>query len=109
MESGLVFNVQRYSVLDGPGIRTVLFLKGCPLHCAWCHNPEGIRRRSELVYFESKCVHCGACVEACPNCAREIISGELVYHRERCGRCGLCLEACYADALCLYGRKVSVD
>ncbi len=105
---GVIFDLKRFAVHDGPGIRTVLFLKGCTLNCAWCHNPEGIRRQAELVYFEAKCVHCGACADACPNGAREIIADELVYHQERCQQCGQCLEACYAEAVFLYGHLVSV-
>ena len=105
---GIIFDLKRFAVHDGPGIRTVLFLKGCTLNCAWCHNPEGIRRSPELVYFESKCVHCAACIDACPNGARQMIAGELVYQRDRCTQCGQCMEACYANALFLYGRTVSV-
>lgn len=106
---GSIFDIKRFAVHDGPGIRTTVFLKGCLLSCAWCHNPEGIRRQAELVYFESRCMHCGACVEACPNQAREIIAGEMVYHPERCELCAKCLEACYTGALFQYGQETSVD
>jgi len=66
MRSGLVFNIQKYSVHDGPGIRTTVFLKGCPLCCSWCHNPEGISPRRELILVESRCLVCGQCRKACP-------------------------------------------
>ena len=91
--SGAIFDIKRFAVHYGPGVRTTVFLKGCLLSCAWCHNPEGIRRQAEMVYFENRCIHCGACVEACPNQAREIIAGEMVYHRERCEMCAKCLDA----------------
>ena len=66
METGILFNVQRFSVHDGPGIRTTLFFKGCPLRCQWCHNPEGYRARPELSFQAAKCIGCGACERACP-------------------------------------------
>ena len=74
MQNGLVFNIQKYSLHDGPGIRTTVFLKGCPLHCPWCHNPEGISRRREIVVLESRCLGCGQCRLACRYGA--IIPGE---------------------------------
>jgi pyruvate formate lyase activating enzyme len=107
--SGSIFDIKRFAVHDGPGIRTTVFLKGCLLSCEWCHNPEGIHRQAELVYFESRCIHCGACVEACPNQAREIIAGEMVYHPERCEMCARCLEACYAGAIFQYGQETNVE
>jgi pyruvate formate lyase activating enzyme len=106
--TGTIFDLKRFAVHDGPGIRTTVFLKGCPLHCAWCHNPEGIHRQAQWVWFESRCIGCDACLAACPNAALERVSGELVVHHERCDQCGRCREACYADALFLYGRQVSV-
>jgi pyruvate formate lyase activating enzyme len=106
--TGTLFDIKRFAVHDGPGIRTVLFLKGCTLHCDWCHNPEGIRRQPDLVHFESKCVQCGACVAACPNQALELQAGGITIDRQRCEHSGECLEVCYAGALFRYGREVSV-
>ena len=105
---GTIFDLKRFAVHDGPGIRTTVFFKGCPLSCAWCHNPEGIQHQPELVRFETRCIGCEACLAACWNGAHEKIDGEMVYHREYCELCGDCREACYADALFMYGRKVSV-
>ncbi len=107
--SGNIFDIKRFAVHDGPGVRSTVFLKGCLLACAWCHNPEGIRRQAELVYFENRCIHCGACVEACPNQAREFIAGEMVYHAERCEMCAKCLEACYTGAIFQYGQETSIE
>ncbi len=105
---GTIFDLKRFAVHDGPGVRTVVFLKGCPLSCAWCHNPEGQARPVELVYLENLCIRCGACAAACPNGARAWVEGSMVYHPELCTQCGRCLEACYAGALLQYGRQVSI-
>ena len=110
-ESGAIFDIKRFAVHDGPGIRTVVFLKGCPLRCVWCHNPEGIQMRAELIWYENKCVACGACFTACPQGAHEMIPGDppqRVYHRERCQQCGRCVETCYAEALTLTGKTMTV-
>ena len=66
MMKGIVFDIQHYAVYDGPGIRTIVFLKGCPLNCAWCHNPESQIMKPQMSYFRDRCVKCGTCVEACP-------------------------------------------
>lgn len=96
---------------DGPGIRTTVFFKGCPLRCAWCHNPEGMAREPELSFTRQKCALCGACAVACPNGAHQIDidTGEHRIDRSRCARCGKCVEACYPQALMIYGRNVTVD
>lgn len=107
--TGLVFNVQRFSIHDGPGIRTTVFLKGCPLRCFWCHNPEGVYPRLEVQFHSSRCIGCGECARICPPGAQELLpSGERVYHRERCITCGECVEACFAESLQITGREVSV-
>ena len=109
MERGLVFNLQKYSVHDGPGIRTTVFLKGCPLCCAWCHNPEGIAARPELLVLESRCATCGACREACPFGAVAVGTGALPTDLPDCTRCGACVEACPSGARQMAGREWTVD
>ncbi len=108
--TGIIFDIKRYAVHDGPGIRTTVFLKGCPLTCIWCHNPEAISLSPELVVHPEKCIICGACLEQCPLKAHETtVNGERIFHRERCEACGKCVEVCYAEALTMYGKNVSVE
>ena len=107
--TGRVFDVKRFAVHDGPGIRTTVFLKGCPLRCAWCHNPEGISPAPEVAFISQKCIGCGACVRACPVGAHSIAGGVHAYERSGCTLCGACVEACYPQALVLYGRGVTVE
>lgn len=106
----LIFDIKKYAVHDGPGIRTTVFFKGCPLACRWCHNPEALLPRRELVLFEEKCLACGECFRVCPQAAHEKRSdGTRVYHRDRCVLCGACTEVCYAEALVMEGREVTVE
>lgn len=112
--TGRIFNIQRYSIHDGTGIRTLVFLKGCPLKCLWCSNPESQKSIPELGFIESRCTGsetCGApCVFACPVEAIRL-NGEnrLIVDRERCDACDKCAEACTEDALKVVGREMSVD
>ncbi|MEE8397725.1 MAG: glycyl-radical enzyme activating protein [Desulfobacterales bacterium] len=108
-EEGLIFDIKKLAVHDGPGIRTTVFFKGCPLHCWWCHNPEAIHPDPELVRFEAKCIGCGECFVVCPQHVHEALpDGTRAYHQERCLLCGKCVDVCYAEALVMEGRKVSV-
>ena len=107
--TGAVFNIQRFSIHDGPGIRTTVFLKGCALSCFWCHNPEGRRTTLELQFFPDRCTACMACVEACPTAAHEFIDGVHILHRERCVATGACVDTCYPQALRMNGKIMSVD
>ncbi len=108
--TGRVFDIQRFSIHDGPGIRTTVFLKGCPLRCLWCHNPEGIRPEPLLSFAADKCIACGSCVDACPNQAHVMDQQKgHVFLRERCTAIGKCAEVCPSRALELVGRDVSCD
>ena len=108
--AGWVFNVQRFSVHDGPGIRTTVFLKGCPLRCAWCCNPESQRAHPQVVFWEERCIGCGTCLAVCD---REAISLDAEGRRwtslERCDLCGRCLDECFSGALERIGRLASVE
>ncbi len=104
---GLVFNIMRFSLHDGPGIRTTVFLKGCPLRCWWCHNPEGLLPRPEVIYFEERCIRCGDCIRACPEEALRL-DGGVIHDPSLCKRCGECVDACSSGARQLAGRWMSV-
>jgi len=106
---GIVTNIQRFSIHDGPGIRTTVFLKGCNLRCFWCHNPETLSPKPELQLFLNRCIGCGACFERCPNHAHVLIDGQRTFHRELCTGCGACAETCYAEALVLVGETKTVE
>jgi len=105
--SGLTFDVAHFSTHDGPGIRTVVFLKGCPLSCLWCHSPDSQRPGPELVYMPNKCIECGRCVDICPREARQRVDGRLTTDRSLCDDCGKCAETCPPRALQLRGERVT--
>ncbi|WP_107689603.1 glycyl-radical enzyme activating protein [Coprothermobacter proteolyticus] len=105
---GTVFDVQRFAVHDGPGIRTLVFLKGCPLSCWWCQNPEGISPIPELMHFEFRCMRCGTCQEVCPQHALELTQGGVVIDRTQCTRCGVCAHYCPTTAWQMVGFTLSV-
>lgn len=105
----LLFDIKRYAINDGPGIRVTIFMKGCPLACVWCHNPEGISPRAEKLYTRKKCIGCGACVDVCPTGALTLTEAGIVTDRSLCRTCGRCAEVCPTLAMEMSGREYSID
>lgn len=106
---GTVFNIQRFSLYDGPGVRTVVFLKGCPLKCVWCHNPEGIEIRPQIMYDEMRCISCGDCGAVCPKHRHFLCEGRHLYLREGCDGCGKCAEVCPTGAVTVAGKLMETE
>jgi len=109
MTKGIIFNIQRYSIHDGPGIRTTVFLKGCPLNCWWCQNPESQLSGQEMIFWEDRCISCGACSTICPTGAIQIKNGIPVTEKEKCILCGKCIEKCPALAREMIGKKMTAE
>ncbi|NLE94278.1 MAG: glycyl-radical enzyme activating protein [Dehalococcoidia bacterium] len=109
MTEGIVFDIQRYSLQDGPGLRTLVFLKGCPLRCAWCSNPESQQPQPELLYDVNRCTLCGECCQACPKGAIVIRSGALAWNGDLCDTCGACVAACTHSARSIVGSRVTAS
>ncbi|MEZ0395426.1 MAG: glycyl-radical enzyme activating protein [Anaerolineales bacterium] len=106
---GTVFDIRRYSIHDGPGIRTAVFLKGCPLSCRWCHNPEGRAYGPELIFRPTRCILCDDCLPACPNAAISRRGDQIHIERLRCRVSGACAAVCPTEALEIVGREMSVE
>lgn len=104
-----IFNIQKYSLHDGPGIRTTVFFKGCPLSCKWCHNPESISKEIQIVRNESSCRMCGSCIIACPTKALKMKTDTIEFDRYKCISCGNCEDVCYHDAIKIVGKEMSVE
>jgi len=104
---GVLFNIQRYSLHDGPGIRTIPFLKGCPLSCKWCSNPESQRPQPELIFKKNDCIRCGKCVDICPQRALSVTNPYFI-DRSACIQCGKCCEVCPTQALEMKGKRMTV-
>ncbi len=108
-DEGIVFDIQRFSVHDGPGIRTLVFLKGCSLACRWCANPESQAAAPELLFDPAVCIACENCLTLCTQGAVHRQGQRMVFEKERCIGCGVCAEECYAEARVLKGRKMTVE
>lgn len=106
---GEIFDIKHFAVHDGPGIRTTIFLKGCPLHCVWCHNPEGMKRGRDLWVKREACIHCGTCVHTCPKQALSFRDGEVSVDRSLCDFCNLCVEKCPSRAMRRIDRMAEVQ
>ena len=107
-QTWIIFDIQRFAVNDGPGIRTTVFVKWCPLRCLWCHNPESFTGNPQLLFNAGKCIGCGSCYEVCPEGVHVTVEGKHVIQWDRCNACGECVEECYSGALELAGRRISV-
>lgn len=106
---GKIFDIQRFSVHDGPGIRTTIFFKGCNLRCFWCHNPESLSTGQEVQYLAMKCIGCGKCVACCPQACHSMPDGLHCYNRTACTSCGECVAVCPAEALSYVGKPYTVQ
>lgn len=109
MESGLIFNLQQFSTEDGPGIRTTVFLKGCPLRCPWCHNPEGLHPEPDLIWYDVRCLGLKDCLKACPEKALNLGPEGMRIDRRRCTLCGKCRDACPTGAMEIIGRSFTPE
>lgn len=109
MTNAIISNIQKFSVHDGPGIRSTVFMKGCPLNCLWCANPENICPKKQISYSRTKCICCGLCVNACPADAVKMEEDGVSFNRDLCIGCGNCAEACCTEACRITGREYSVE
>lgn len=107
--TGLIFDIKKFAIHDGPGIRTTVFFKGCPLKCLWCHNPESQEFKKEISLLPDKCIGCGYCLEVCPHHCHSTEDEKRVFDRKTCERCGVCTEKCYARALEVIGKEMTVS
>lgn len=106
---GIIFDIQPFSVYDGPGIRTTVFFKGCNLRCRWCHNPESWLTEPQLRFYPSKCIGCGKCFNICPNGAHVMTEDGHIIDRSKCTVCKECADNCYSDALLMSGRTIDSE
>ncbi len=109
MNSGVLFDIRKYSINDGPGIRTTLFFKGCPLNCRWCHNPESQSAAPEIMLRPKRCIACHTCVDRCPEGAIQILDHSLQTNRRLCKACGTCISTCYSEAREWVGYEITTS
>jgi pyruvate formate lyase activating enzyme len=109
MATGRIFNIQRCATEDGPGLRTTLFFKGCSMRCIWCHNPEGIDPGFQVMWVESRCRRCGACIDVCPNGAISVTASGMLTDVGKCTVCGKCMAACLNNAREISGEEITVE
>ncbi len=109
MLKGMITSIQRFSLNDGPGIRTTVFFKGCNMHCKWCHNPETIQKKNELMVHLDECIGCGHCIEVCPAHAHSGKQNAVVFDRTKCINCGQCAEICFPGAMEMAAKEMSAD
>lgn len=105
MKQARILDIKHFAVHDGPGIRTTVFFKGCPLKCIWCHNPEGIESRAQIGYVEKRCIGCGECTRVCG--ANVIENGTHCFDRSKCNACGKCEQVCLGEAFTLHGKMMT--
>lgn len=105
----MIFNIQKCSIHDGNGLRTLVFFKGCPLHCLWCANPESQSYKKEIMEIPRKCIHCSACQRVCPNAAVSVLDDSFVIDRKLCKKCFKCVDVCYAESKELIGEDMDAE
>lgn len=108
-KNGLIFDIQKFSLHDGPGIRTTVFMKGCHLRCEWCSNPEGVKAYPEIMTFDTRCIKCGHCIKACPIGAISEVEGMRIIEWEKCDQCRKCAEVCPSGGIETMGKYISCD
>jgi pyruvate formate lyase activating enzyme len=109
LTTGIIFDIKKFSIHDGPGIRTTVFFKGCPLNCSWCHNPESQGAEPELMVRETRCIRCGTCVVVCTHGALSWNGDRVIRDPHKCTLCGACVETCFAEAREMVGRLMAVE
>ncbi len=109
MTSGQIFDIKHFAIHDGPGIRTTVFVKGCPLMCMWCHNPESLKATPQILFTPTRCIGCGYCMKVCSEGAHILVNGKHEVDWSKCKSCGECAKECFSGALELVGKEVSVD
>lgn len=109
MQTGIIFDIKKFALHDGPGIRTTVFFKGCPLRCLWCHNPEGMFAEPEILFNRDRCIDCGHCIEACPQKAVARTASGLSRDGEKCRACGTCIRTCPSEAWEQAGREMTAE
>lgn len=106
---GIITDIQRFSLHDGPGIRTTVFFKGCNMACDWCHNPETIHFKKELLFYSDNCINCGRCIGVCPTSAITEENSNMIFDRELCNGCMMCAAVCFPEAFIVSGKDMTIE